>query len=179
MKILMIMTGLVMASTALAQSWDVGDGKLTLVGCYGKQDGVYCDLNFTLTKKQTAYLTWTVTPFKIFKQDGTSQLVDAVAFGGGDFVRQYNDTKAKELIANVPVKLQLYFNVPSTISSFRALSVYDEKVDNIPVRPYGSVSTAPTELPASPSVKGFAISLSNCQLQGQNYVCVATLTPTK
>ena len=169
MKMLMAITGLVLASTALAQTWDAQDGKLTLIGCYGKQDGVYCDLNYMLTKKQTASLRWDKQPFKIFQQDGTSQNADAVSFGGGDFVSAaFYTTEPKEIIANVPVKLQIYFNIPSSISSFRALSAYDVKFDNIPVRPYGSVLTTPTALPAGSNVKGFAISLGNCQLQGQN-----------
>lgn len=177
MKNLMALLGLVLASTALAQTWDAGNGKLTLVGCYGKQDGVYCDFSFTLTKKQTETVAWYVADFKIFKQDGTSQNADGVAFVDGTF--GYYSSSNKEVIANVPVKVQAYFNIPSSVASLRALSWNEVKFDNIPVRPYGSATTTPAELPAGSNVKGFAISLSNCQIQGQNYVCVATLTPTK
>jgi len=180
MKVLIIMTGLALASTTLAQTWDAGDGKLTLVGCYGKQDGVYCDLNYILTKKQTQTLTWDVSPFKLFNQDGAAQYADGISFGGGDFVfGRFSYTQSKEIIANVPVKLQLYFNVPSSVSFFKALAYNDARFDNVAVRPYGSISTTPADLPAGSNIKGFAISLSNCQLQGQNYVCVATLTPSK
>ena len=177
MKILIAMIGLTLASTALAQTWDAQDGKLTLVGCYGKQDGVYCDFSFTLTNKQTNVDAFYAEYFKIFKQDGSSQKANAVAFIDGNFDSYRSSTK--EIIANVPVKVQVYFNVPSSISSFRALAYGDVKFDNIPVRPYGSAAKTPAQLPTAPSVTGFAISLSNCQLQGQNYVCVATLTPTK
>lgn len=138
---------------------------------------MYCDFSYVLTKKQTLSLSWRTEYFKIFKQDGTSQGADKVAFVDGKFSEYYTDNK--EIIANVPVKVQVYFNVPSSTSSLRALAYGDIKFDNIPVRAYGSTATTPTQLPAGPSVKGFAISLSNCQLQGQNYVCVATLTPTK
>jgi hypothetical protein len=179
MKMLMAMTGLVLASTAFAQTWGANDGKVTLVGCYGKQDGVYCDFNYILTEKQTENLQWSTSSFGISKQDGTSKSSDAVSFAGGEFSNIYTYTATKEITANVPVKLQVYFNIPSSISSLRAVSIDGVKFDNIPVRPYGSVSTTPTELPAGSNVKGFAISLSNCQLQGQNYVCVATLTPSK
>lgn len=179
MKMLIAMAGLALASSAFAQTWDANDGKLTLVGCYGKQDGVYCDFNYTLTEKQTEGVQWVADNFGMFKQDGTSKPADAISFAGGDFAQSFYHTETKEVIANVPVKLQLYFNIPSSISSFRALSFNGVKFDNIPVRPYGSVSTTPTVLPEGSNVKGFAISLSNCQLQGQNYVCVATLTPSK
>jgi hypothetical protein len=179
MKNWIALAGLVLASTAFAQTWDMTDGKLTLVGCYGKQDGVYCDLNYTLTNKQTASVSWTSDLFKIFKQDGTSTYADAVAFGGGDFKSGAYSFATKEIIANVPVKVQIYFNIPSSTASLRALAYGDIRFDNIPVRPYGTAAKVPAQLPAGPSVSGFAINLSNCQLQGQNYVCVATLTPTK
>ena len=179
MKKLMTMAGLILASTAFAQKWEVGNGNLTLVGCYGKQDGVYCDLTYTLTRKQTETTNWNPNDFKIFKQDGTSQNADAVAFIDGIFGNQYTGSSVKEIIANVPVKVQIYFNIPNSVSNFRALAYGDQKFDNIPVRAYGSASTSPTQLPEGPTVKGFAISLSNCQLQGQNYVCTATLTPNK
>jgi len=177
MKKLMALMGLVLASSAFAQTWDEENGKLTLVGCYGKQDGVYCDFNYTLTKKQTISARFYAGDFKIFKQDGASQKADGVALMDGNFDNYGSSTK--EIIANVPVKVQAYFNVPSSIGSLRALAYGDVKFDNIPVRPYGTAPTTPTQLPAGSSVKGFAISLSNCQLQGQNYVCTATLTPNK
>lgn len=177
MKKMLAVMGLLAASSALAQTWDGADGKLTLVGCYGKQDGVYCDFSYTLTKKQTAALSWRVEWFKVFKQDGTSQLADGVAFIDGKIASWESDRK--EIIANVPVKVQAYFNVPSSISGFRALSYGDVKFDNIPVKPFGSVSKTPIPIPDGPSVSGFSIALSNCQLQGLNYVCTAILTPTK
>jgi len=180
MKKLMAVMGLVLASTAFAQTWDTGDGKLTLVGCYGKQDGVYCDFSYTLTKKQTASLTWTQRSFKIFKQDGEAYGADGISFAGGNYVTYlYGSTDSKEIIANVPVKLQIYFNIPNSTASFRALAYNDVRADNIPIRPYGSAPTTPAPLPAGSDIKGFSVSLSNCQLQGQNYVCTATLTPTK
>ena len=175
----MTIVGLILASTAFAQTWDAQDGKLTLVGCYGKQDGVYCDFSFLLTNKQTATLQWTPENFKVFKQDGISQTANAVAFIDGKFGGFFGYSSTQEIIANVPVKVQLYFNIPSSTSSFRALAYNDVRFDNVPVQPYGAVSKTPAQLPAGPSVTGFAISLSNCQMQGQNYVCVATLTPTK
>ncbi|WP_425145930.1 hypothetical protein [Deinococcus sp.] len=176
MKKLMAFAVLALASTAFAQSWAVADGKLTLVGCYGKQDGVYCDFSYTLTEKQTSRFYWVASRFKIYKQDGVSQEANSIAFVDGKFD---SDSSSQEIIANVPVKVQIYFNVPNSTSGFRALAFADTKFDNIPIRPYGTVSKTPIQLPAGPSVTGFAISLSNCQLQGQNYVCVATLTPTK
>jgi hypothetical protein len=176
MKNWIALAGLVLASTAFAQTWDLGDGKLSLVGCYGKQDGVYCDLSYTLTKKQTADIRWRSYDFKIFKQDGVSQRANAVALVDGKFG---DSSSTKEIIANVPVKVQIYFNVPNSTTSLRALAYDDVKFDNVPVRPYGTAAKVPAQLPAGPSVSGFAISLSNCQLQEQNYVCVATLTPTR
>lgn len=176
MKKILAVMGLVLGSSAMAQSWDVNDGKLTLVGCYGKQDGVYCDMSFTLTKKQSAQINWSTSYWKIFKQDGTSQRADGISFVDGKFG---SSSGYKEIIANVPVKVQLYFNIPSSTASFRALAFGDIKFDNIPVRPYGSAPKTPAPLPSAPSVTGFSIALSNCQLQGQNYVCTAVLTPTK
>lgn len=169
---------LLLASPAGAQTWDVDElGKLSLVGCYGKQDGVYCDLSFTLTKKQTADVRWYAGNFKVFKADGTSQNADKVAFIDGKF-NNYS-SNGHEVIANVPLKVQLYFNVPSSVSGFRAIAFKDQKFDNIAVRAFGQAPSTPAALPAGSAVKGFAIALSNCQLQGQNYVCTATLTPTK
>ncbi|GGJ78620.1 hypothetical protein [Deinococcus aquiradiocola] len=178
MKNLMAVMGLILASTSFAQTWDANDGKLTLVGCYGKQDGVYCDFSFTLTKKQTSSLYWHKGDFKVFKQDGASDAADHVTFMD-DKYDVFGESSIQEIIANVPVKVQAYFNIPSSTASFRALAFDNVKFDNIPVRAYGVASKVPTQLPAAPGVTGFAISLSNCQLQGQNYVCVATLTPTK
>lgn len=180
MRKLMALSALALASTGFAQTWDTDTGKLTLVGCYGKQDGVYCDFSFTLTKKQTATVEWENEGFKIFKQDGTSQVADKMAFVDGKFdARCCGYSSAQEIISNVPVKVQAYFNTPSSIAAFRALAYNNVKFDNIPVRPYGSAPSTPTQLPAGPSVSGFSIALSNCQLQGQNYVCTAVLTPTK
>lgn len=180
MKKLMMVMGLVLVGTAAGQSWDVKDlGKLSLVGCYGKQDGVYCDFSFTLTKKQTARVYWENESFKIFKQDGTSQLADKMAFIDGKFDNVWGDSSPQEIIANVPVKVQAYFNTPSSTSGFRALAYQDQKFDNIPVRSSEAPPKTPTTLPTPSGIKGFAIALSNCQLQGQNYVCTAVLTPTK
>jgi hypothetical protein len=181
MKNWIALTGLVLASMTFAQTWNLDDGNLTLVGCYGGQEGVYCDFNYTLVKKQTAKIKWQPNNFKIFKQDGVSQEADAVAFGGGKFANIYevNYLDPTEIIANVPVKVQIFFNIPNSTTNFRALAYNNIKFDNIPVRPYGTAAKVPAQLSAGPNVSGFAISLSNCQLQGQNYVCVATLTPTK
>lgn len=179
MKKWMMVLGLVLAGTAAGQSWDTENGKLALVGCYGKQDGVYCDFSFTLTKKQTAKVKWVVEDFKAFKQDGASQRADAVAFIDGKFGELYVGSSTQEIIANVPVKVQIYFNTPSSTTSFRALAYKDIKFDNIPIRPFGKAPSTPAPLPAPSGIKGFAIALSNCQLQGQNYVCTAVLTPTK
>lgn len=179
MKTWTVLLGLTLTTPALAQSWEVEDlGRLTLVGCYGKQAGVYCDFSFTLTKKQTSNLRWYPRDFKVFKQDGTSQAADKVAFIDDKFMGNF-DGSSKEIIANVPLKVQVYFNVPNSIAGFRALDYNDIKFDNIPVRPFGKAPTTPAALPAGSNVKGFNISLSNCQMQGQNYVCTATLTPTK
>jgi hypothetical protein len=176
MKKLIALAGLILASTTFAQTWGVADGKLTLIGCYGRQDGVYCDLSYTLTSKQTSRFYWAASRFKIYRQDGVSQEADSVAFIDGKFG---GDSSYQEIISNVPVKVQIYFNVPNSTSGFRAIAFADIRFDNIPVRPYGTAPKTPVQLPAGPSVSGFAISLSNCQLQEQNYVCVATLTPTK
>jgi len=151
MKNLMAVMGLALASTAFAQSWDAQDGKLTLVGCYGKQDGVYCEFSYTLTKKQTANIKWYPEFFKAYKQDGVSQEADAVAFGDDKFGNTYNGSSSKDIIANVPVKVQIYLNVPSSTSSFRALAFGDIKFDNIPVRPYGTAPKNPAQLPAAPA----------------------------
>lgn len=179
MKKLMMLAGLALAGVAGAQSWDIEDmGKLTLVGCYGKQDGVYCDFSFVLTKKQTGKYSWRTAWFKIFKQDGTSQFANKVTF----IDDKYNDTwgisSEREIIANVPVRVQVYFNIPSSTPSFRAIVFNDIKFDNIPIRPFGKAPSTPAPLP-TPNVSGFSIALSGCNLQGQNYVCTAVLTPTK
>lgn len=177
MKKLMMLAGLALAGVAGAQSWDFDElGKLSLVGCYGKQDGVYCDYNFVLTKKQTTELYWDSDYFKVFTQDGTSRQADKVAFIDDKFG---DYSSRKEIIANVPLKVTAYFNIPSSTPTFRALAYGDTKFDNIPVRPYGTPAKGnPAPLP-TPNVTGFSVSLSNCQLQGQNYVCTAILTPTK
>ena len=179
MKKAMMLLGLALVSVAGAKSWDVEDlGKLSLVGFYGKQDGVYCDFSFVLTKKQTARINWNQRAFKVFTQNGTSQEADSVAFIDDKFAGEYNYTTTHEIIANVPVKVTAYFNIPSSTPSFRALAYKDVKFDNVPIRPYGSTLKTPAPLPVT-GVSGFSIALSNCQLQSQNYVCTAVLTPTK
>lgn len=176
MKILKVTIGLTLISTAIAQTWDVQDGTLTLVGCYGKQDGVYCDFSYTLTKKQTARLYWVWNTFKVYGQNGVSQGAAGVSFVDGKFG---TNSSEQEIISNVPVKVQVRFDAPSSTSSFRALAFNNVKFDNVSVRPYYSTSKTSAQLSAVPNLTGFAVSFSNCQLQGQNYVCVATLTPAK
>ncbi|MDO4264317.1 MAG: hypothetical protein Q4C67_08965, partial [Deinococcus sp.] len=123
MKKAMMLVGLALAGVAGAQSWDTDEGTLTLVGCYGKQDGVYCDFSYVLTKKQTARIDWKADRFKIFKQDGTAQEADKTAFIDGKFdARCCGYSSQQEIIANVPVKVQVYFNTPSAITSVRALA---------------------------------------------------------
>lgn len=163
---------------ASAQTWETETGTLQLTGCYAKQDGVYCDFNFTLTKKQTASLRWFASGFKAFKPDGVAQTADGIAFVDGEFDEYGSNTH--EIFAGIPVKLQLYFNIPSATAQFRAMDIGGKRFENIPIAQSGAPkpSTA-TTLPAGIGVTGFNIALSNCALQGQNYVCTATLTPTK
>ncbi|MFC6592061.1 hypothetical protein ACFP81_08650 [Deinococcus lacus] len=185
MKKVMMLVGLALAGVAGAQSWDVEDGKLTFVGCYGKQDGVYCDFSYVLTKKQTASFYWSPERFKVFKQDGTSQKADAMAFVDGKFGGIWGYSSTQEVIANVPLKVTAYFNTPSNISSFRALMFNDVKFDNIPVRPYGSApAAAPKPTPVAAPIRpfkysGYSITLTNCQKQVANVACTAVLTPSK
>lgn len=179
MKKLMMLVGLALVGSAGAQSWEVEDlGTVSLVGCYGKQDGIYCDLTFSLTKKQTYQLYWSAYRWKAYGQDGTAKGADSIAFVDGKFGSSSN---TKDIIANVPTKLQLYFNIPNTTTSFRALAFNDVKFDNIPVRPYSTASAsapqAVTKLPFSSTFtfSNYKGSFSNCQQQGANYVCTATI----
>ncbi|MBZ9712826.1 hypothetical protein [Deinococcus multiflagellatus] len=177
MKRMFVLAAIGLSGVAGAQTWDTELGKLQLTGCVGKQDGVYCDFNFTLTQKQTARMTWYVRDFKVFKPDGTAQIADKVAFVDGKFDNYMSSTQ--EIFAGVPVKVQAYFNIPSTTASFRAMEIDEKRFENIAIRAESGRPTTPATLPSAAGITGFSLSLSNCQLQGQNYVCTATLTPTK
>lgn len=191
MKKWMMLASLALAGIGGAQSWDVSFwstplGKVTLVGCYGKQDGIYCDLSFVLTKQQTANFYWSARSWKAYTQSGTAITANKVAFIDGEF---NSDSNRQDVIANVPLKVQIYFNTPSNISSFRALSYSDVKFDNIPVRPYGAAASVPATTPTSDgwtpvtnppfptnfNVGNFKGSFSKCQVQGATYICGAIL----
>lgn len=179
MKKALMVLGLGLLATANAQSWDTENGKLTLAGCYGKQDGIYCDFNYVLTKKQVLDVRWDPDDFKVFKQDGTSQVADGAAFIDGKFGDGYYGSSTHEIIANVPVKLQLYFNIPASTTSFRAIAYEDNKFDNIPVRPLAAKSTTQPKLQTNFTVSGYNITLTNCKQQGKNYICQATAKPAQ
>ncbi|WP_221090634.1 hypothetical protein [Deinococcus aquaedulcis] len=177
MKRMFVLAAIGLSGLAGAQTWDTETGQLQLTGCYGKQDGVYCDFNFTLTKKQTAQFDWRPETFKIFKMDGTAQDADKVAFIDGKFGSNWSSTH--EIFAGIPVKVQAYFNIPSSTTSFRALEIGGKRAENVAIRGDTNRPTTPATLPNASAISGFSLNLSNCQLQGQNYVCTATLTPTK
>lgn len=179
MKKWMAVMGLILASSAVAQKWDAYDGKLTLVGCYGKTEGVYCDYSFILLNKPTSLFGWYPYHFKIFKQDGTSQEAESVAFIDDKFGLKYDGSTKHEIISNVPVKVQVFFKVPNSTASFRAIVYNNIKFDNIPVRPYGKTTVVPSQLTSPVSIEGYSISLSDCKVQGAEYACSAKATPVK
>ncbi|GGR39171.1 hypothetical protein [Deinococcus ruber] len=186
----LILAGAAFGSTAGAQTWDLDQGHLKLVECYGGQDGVYCDFTFTLTKSQVSTVTFTnggmnnIDALKVYVTDGTAHFSDAVSIMNQSFNSEKtwasSGSERADIIYGIPIKVRWYFNIPSALTSFRALEFNGQRIENVVIRPPKSAKPpVATTMPSAPSVTGFSIALSNCRLNKTVYTCTATLTPTK
>ncbi|ULH16740.1 hypothetical protein MF271_09270 [Deinococcus sp. KNUC1210] len=172
-----ILAGAALGSAAKAQTWDLDQGQLNLVECYGGQDGVYCDFTYTLTKSQTQNADFHPNYFKFYKLDGTAQIADKISLTGKEFVDSY---VFADIIYGTPIKVTWYLNIPAVTPSLRAIEINGQRIENVVIRPpKGAKPPVATTLPSAPSVTGFSVTLSNCRLNSNVYTCTATLTPTK
>lgn len=175
-----MLAGLAASTTAGAQTWELEQGQLKLIECYGKQDGIYCDFAYTLTKAQTANVSFASVGLKTYLQDGTAYYSDGVSVMNQNLAKGQYATESADIIYGAPIKIHWYFNLPNSTLSFRALEINDIRLENVPIRATaGSTPPVAVAMPNAVNVKGFSIALSNCLLKGQDYTCTATLTPNK
>ncbi|GHF32571.1 hypothetical protein HNQ07_000385 [Deinococcus metalli] len=167
---------LLLCGTAQAQTWTIKDGTLTLVGCHGAQDGIYCDFRYVLTGKQVSTVFWNNDFVKVYGPGGTSQPADKVAFADNVFGLW---SSKLDVVANTPLNVQAYFNLPSSTTVIKALEIAGKRLESVPVRALGTAAAPASAAPSAAPFTGFAVTLSNCVPQGPAYVCTATLTPSK
>lgn len=179
MKNILAIIGLALASSGLAQKWDAQGGKLTFIGCYSKSDGIYCDFSYILTKSPTASMTWDLTDFNAITPEGLVVTPRKMAFVDGKFINDFGTTSKRSVAANIPVKLQAYFELPDSLKQFMAVSYKDQKVMNIAIRSQEASAQVPAALRETIKVNGYTVRLEDCRLQGTDYTCTAKATPTK
>jgi hypothetical protein len=83
-----------------------------------------------------------------------------------------------DVVANTPLKVQAQFNLPNSMTAFKALEIAGQRLESVPVRALGTAAPATVAAPAAPFT-GFAITLSTCVPPGPVYGCTATLTPSR
>jgi len=187
MKKLMMMAAAAMAlGMAGAQTWQGENGNITLNSCYkGSEQYVLCEVNYTLTKSDTAEFAWYTNELVYYLADGTSDKAHSLSVAGDSF---YIDRGDANVIKGVPTKIIFALDLPSGTTSIRALVIFGHRIDNVPVRASATApAPAATPRPATTTTTTTAVNtsaynavLTNCK-SGTNgtLTCAATLTPRR
>lgn len=172
------------AGVAGAQTWQDENGTFTFTGCYKSDSFVRCEVNYTLTKKDTGRLGWSNSDMIYYLSNGTTGRADTLSMAGGYFY----GTGAVDIIKGVPIKTVFQLELPSDTKNILALLIDKKRFDNVPVRSSATAAApAPAPRPAAPAPAAAPVNTGNYNAvlteckpgAGGVLTCKAVLTPRR
>lgn len=177
----MIAVATVLLSHAHAQgakaTWRVAE-------CYHtEKDGVLCTMTFTPSSDVSGEY-WRPTDFAVASSSGNTALGNWIKIGDGDWNAYWSNPT--DYFGGVPVSVHVLFNVPKSMTIFRAMSVDGTRFTNVPIRGAtgaAAAAPAPVKLPNTQAViggKAYTISFTNCKPAASGaYACSSVVTPAR
>lgn len=164
------------AGVAGAQQTFMGSvGNYTLNGCYITREGVRCD--FSYSPKEDGRIYFNTSLFEVITAAGGNLRPRSVSAGGGNW---RTSTEYINAYRGVSIKVGALFDLPSSTTSLRILTVEGQRADNVAVRNSATPAPQPVAAPAPANTGNYNATLTNCKPgAGGTLTCTATLTPRR